>query len=405
RDAGDHLKAALTADPRAIMAQLVKGFFLMLFSTRTATARATAAAEAAAALAGDASERERRHLAALNLWTRGALAEATATWHAILQQHPRDLLAVKLGQYGAFYGGDAEAMRAVTGTALAGYDESVPGYSWVLGSHAFSLEEGGAYDAAEAAGRRAVALDPADIWAAHAVAHVCEMQDRIEDGVRWIAGQEGHWGNTNNFRFHAFWHRSLFLLALGRTADVLALYDREVRAESTDDYLDISNAVSLLWRLEETGVDVGGRWAELAQRSRAHLADHCLVFADLHYLIALVAAGDEDGVEAWRRSSRAHAEASGDDAARVLSEVGLALAEAAIADRRRQWPNVVAALYPVRAAVRAIGGSHAQRDLFDQMLIRAALEAEPALARALLDERLHARAANPWARGHDRSRR
>jgi hypothetical protein len=148
---------------------------------------------------------------------------------------------------------------------------------------------------------------------------------------------------------------------------------------------------------------VGGRWAELAARARAHQDDHCLAFADVHYLMALAAVGDEDGIEAWRRSSRAFAEADSGDTARVMSRVGLALAEAALADRKRDWPRVVAAMAPVRGDIRAIGGSHAQRDLFEEMLIAAALKADPHFAGTLLAERLVRRPGNPWA--HDRSRR
>ena len=72
---------------------------------------------------------------------------------------------------------------------------------------------------------------------------------------------------------------------------MLDLYDREVRPELTDDLLDISNAVALLWRLEQAGVDVGNRWEELADRAQGHLDDHLLVFGDVHYLMALAAAG------------------------------------------------------------------------------------------------------------------
>ena len=100
--------------------------------------------------------------------------------------------------------------------------------------------------------------------------------------------------------------------------------------------------------------------------------------------MALAAVGDEDGIEAWRRSSRAHA-------------------EAALADRKRDWRLVVASMAPVRGDIHAIGGSHAQRDLFEEMLIAAALKADPDFADTLLAERLARRPGNQWA--HDRSRR
>ncbi len=310
RDTGDRLKAALDADGGMVMAHVLRGYFMLLFATRKGMARAAAAAATITA----ANPREARHVAALASWARGDLAAAVAAWDAILALHPRDLVAVKLAQYGRFYLGDAAAMLAGTARAVAAWDERAPGYGYVLGCHAFALEECGRYDDAEAAGRDAVALGPADIWAAHAVAHVFEMQDRPEDGLAWIAATEARWGEVNNFVFHVRWHRCLFLLAQGRGGDTLALYDREVRAESTDEYLDIANAVSLLWRLEQEGIAVGARWQELADRARAHLDDRALAFADLHYLMALAAGGDADGVERWR------AGAGGDDTAgRVMA--------------------------------------------------------------------------------------
>ena len=286
----------------------------------------------------------------------------------------------------------------MTERVLGAWDARLPGYGFVLGCHAFALEECGAYEAAERSGRDAIAIEPADIWAAHAVAHVFEMQDRPADGLAWVAAQEPQWGETNNFRYHLFWHRCLFLLALGRGEEVLARYDSEVRAEPSDDYLDIANAAALLWRLEQEGLGVGERWHELAERARTHTDDHVLVFADLHYLMALAASGDGEAIERWRAASRAHAAGTDDTAARVLTTVGIALGEATLAHRRRDWHGVVETLLPVRADIVRIGGSHAQRDLFAQMLIDAALQHRPELALTLIAERLAARPGNAWGR-------
>jgi tetratricopeptide (TPR) repeat protein len=400
RSSGDHLKQAFAAEPQLLMGQILRGHFMMLFGKRDFVPRAidaAARAEAALAKAG-ATPREQLHLSALRHWTRGRMREAAAALEAVLAEHPRDLLAVRLAQHLYFYMGMSDAMRQSTGRVLPAWDRALPGYGFVLGCHAFGLEETGAYDAAERAGRDAVALNPGDVWAAHAVAHVCEMENRVDDGIRWLNSLDGEWGAVNNFVFHVHWHRCLYLLDLGRHDEVLACYDRNVRAESTDEQLDISNAVALLWRLEQLGVAVGGRWAELAAQSRRHTGDHLLVFPDIHYVMALAAAGDREALDSWQASAHDFAASAPEHEAVVMSEIGLTLAEAAIAHRQGEWDRVVAALLPVRHDIERIGGSHAQRDVFQRLLLDAALKAGRAdVVTLLLRERARRRARDGWA--------
>jgi tetratricopeptide (TPR) repeat protein len=398
-DTGDRLKAAL-AEPSLVMAPLLRGYFLLLLEKRERVSRAldaAAAAESAMAEYG-ATARERRHLTALRLWGRRDLDGATALLNSILTDEPRDFLALKLVQYLLFYAGDWRAMHAAAAMALAAWDQNAPGYGYVLGCSAFGLEECGDYEAAERAGRRAIELCPDDIWAGHAVAHVCEMQDRTEDGLRWLDEASGGWTGANNFAFHVAWHRCLFLLDLGRHDDVLALYDRAVRPESTDDLLDISNAVSLLWRLEQCGVDIGRRWDELAALSAKRSDDHMQVFGDAHYAMALAAVGGDEDFARWRRSSEAYA-AKEETGSSVMRDIGLALGDAILAHRRGDYARATDLLVPLRPGLHRLGGSHAQRDLFVKLLIDAALRAGRAeIARDLLRERLIERPNNRWAK-------
>lgn len=397
-DTGDRLKAAL-ADPALVMAPILRGYFMLLLEKRELVARAEQAANTAAAAMtqAGATPRERLHLEALRAWIGRDGAAAAAILKRILAEYPRDLIALKLVQYLLFYQGDGHDMRDTFAAAIASWDESAPGYGYALGCHAFGIEECGEYEEAERMGRRAVALHRDDIWAAHAVAHCCEMQDRDADGIAWLDEASRGWPNANNFAFHVNWHRCLFLLELRCFDEVLEHYDREVRAESTDDSLDISNAVSLLWRLEQLGIDVGRRWDELAARSAARIDDHMLVFGDVHYAVALAAAGEDRAYDRWHHSSAAFAQ-TGTTAARVMGEVGLALGDAARAHRRGDYGRAVDLLWPVRASIHRIGGSHAQRDFFMKLLIDAAMKAGRVdVARTLLHERLAARPRNAWA--------
>jgi tetratricopeptide (TPR) repeat protein len=400
KSTGDRLKEALGGDPHLVMAHLLRGYFMLLLAKRELVPRARQAAASADAAMGEAgaAPREILHRRALEAWIGRDEPKAIATLETLLADHPYDIVALKVAQYLLFYAGEAMRMRAVIESALARWDKSAPLYGYALGCHAFGLEECGTYDAAEHAGRDAVALNPDDIWAGHAVAHVLEMRDRCEEGTRWIGEHAGPWSEANNFAYHLWWHRCLFLLALRRYDEVLARYDSEVRAEPTDEYLDVTNAVSLLWRLEQAGVDVGARWDELGERARARSDDHMMAFADVHYAMALAASGDAGDAARWLRSSRAYADTTRETQAQVMSEVGIALGEAAFAHRRRDYSRTVDLLLPLRHAIRRIGGSHAQRDVFAQLLIDAAVKAgRREAARDLLAERLAGRPDNPWA--------
>ena len=400
KDTGDRLKETLAADPQLVMGHILRGYFMLLLVKRELVARARQAAEAADAAikALGATRREMLHRQALDAWIARDQTRAIEIFEAILVDHPRDILALKLAQYLLFYVGDGRRMRDTVARAIASWDEALPCYGFAQGCHAFGLEECGDYEAAERAGRRAVELIPEDIWGAHAVAHVFEMQERTAEGLSWIGALAPQWAAANNFAFHVWWHRCLFLMKLRRYDEALARYDSEVRAESTDEHLDITNAVALLWRLEQAGVDVGKRWDELAAHSAARIEDHMTVFGDAHFAMALAAAGGPGDFARWQDSARGYAAGSHETQAAVMAEVGLALGEAARAHRHGDFARALDLLLPVRNAIQHIGGSHAQRDLFVQLVIDSAVKSRRhEVARALLNERLVARPGNAWA--------
>ena len=69
---------------------------------------------------------------------------------------------------------------------LPAWASDLPGYHAVLVMRAFSLEECGEYERAEQAARAALAMNPFDARAHHVMAHVFEMTERADAGVRWM---------------------------------------------------------------------------------------------------------------------------------------------------------------------------------------------------------------------------
>ncbi|HEV7705326.1 MAG TPA: tetratricopeptide repeat protein [Gemmatimonadaceae bacterium] len=400
-DTRDRLASLLDADPSCVMGHVLDGYLHMLSSKRAGFLRAIEAlgrAEAVAASAAGLSKRERLHVGALAAWSRGDMRGAVLKWDAVLDDAPRDIVALKVSQFVLSYLGESARMHETVERVLPAWSAAVPGYGYVLGCHAYALEETGEYTRAEAIGRLATDINPGDIWAAHAVAHVAEMEGRLHDGLAWISSQSGHWSSCNNFTFHLRWHEALLHLDLERNARVLTLYDDVVRRPESDEYLDMANAVSLLWRLEQAEVDVGTRWTQLADHARSHMSDHALVFVDLHYLMAIVAAADANAIGAFMESCERFALVDSGTEASVMADVGLPLARAVMAHRRGAYGDVVELLMPVRGKFRWIGGSHAQRDLFDQLLIDAARRGGHLdVAEELLAERTSKRPRNIWA--------
>ena len=302
---------------------------------------------------------------------------------ARLLARPQAALMVKLSSGLRFVGGDAAGMRATTAMVLPAWDATMPGYSHVLGCHAFGLEEAGVYDQAEAAGREAVARDPDDPWAIHAVAHVLEMTHRPADGLAWTETLRPHWRNGNPFGRHVAWHQALFRLEDGGAEAALDLYDHEIRPDRSEDNRDLANATSLLWRLRQMGVNVGDRWTELGEIAARRREETDLVFATLHRLLALIAVGDRASAEATMRALASAAQTGSEEQSWVAAAIGLPLARALLDSSALPLCRIAASMEPM-------GGSHAQRDVFMRSLIGAcAARGDQAMMGRLLDLRRH----------------
>ena len=408
-DVGADLKGMFGADPDIVMGHTLKGYFYQLFANPTLdgrTGQAIATAEKSALDRG-ANQRELRHISALKAWFEGDLDRAIRIWEDILLEHPLDVVALRLAYHTYFYLGDFANGRDLPARVMHAWHEDVPCYGFVLGVYAFALEEAGDYVTAERIGRRAVELNGGDIWAVHSVCHVLEMQGRHREGVDWVKSTEPGWRECNNFRYHIWWHRTLFHLELDQYDEVLDLYDTEVRAEKSNEYLDICNAASLLWRLEARGIAIGERWDELASFSEERVDDHVLAFVDAHYIMALAGGGHTAAIGQMLENLRGFARANAKTEAGVTRDVGLPLCEALVAYRDGDYARAVDLLLPIRYGLVTLGGSHAQRDVFVETLINATLKSGRfALARSLLSERTALKPKSPssWrllATAHD----
>ena len=202
---------------------------------------------------------------------------------------------------------------------------------------------------------------------------------------------------THNFRYHLYWHRALFHLEMEEFDTVLDLYDQQVSRDlEMDQYLDVCNSASLLWRLEMFGVDVGARWRPVADIALRHIEDRELMFVQLHHHMALLSAGEDDAAARLADHVRQHAGRQYDQA-EAAAKAAVPLVTAMTALRAGDYDAVVEAMWPARYDLALIGGSHAQRDLFEEMLAWSAIRSRHHdLARNLLAERVAVKPHSAW---------
>lgn len=369
------LNRALAADPQLAAAHALKGFANVLLAREELLPEAEQAHRAAVAALqarGGGTPCEQALAEALGEAAQGRFYAAAARLERYLDGAPRTFLPAKVAHALRFMVGDAPGMMAVTARVLGAWSEAAPGYGFLLGCHAFALEELGDFAGAERVGLRAVELEPDDSWGLHAVSHVHEMMGRTSDGIAWLEDHRPVWSACNNFSFHMAWHLALFHLEREDHDKVLAIYDAEVRPTSTDDFRDVANAVSLLWRLEQEGVVVGRRWEELRAIAIKRRGDMTLTFSALHHLLTLLAVGDIGAAQELAGNMATRAACRNGDQATVVDIVGHDLASTLIALAAGGTSR--ARLDRLAVDLQRIGGSHAQRDVFLRTLAAFAAE-------------------------------
>jgi hypothetical protein len=159
------------------------------------------------------------------------------------------------------------------------------------------------------------------------------------------------------------------------------------------------DASAMLWRLHLLGVDVGGRWQELAQAWDAHADGRTYAFNDWHAVMAWLGAGRERDVERLANSWR-DAGGAGTENDRWAVEIGLPLVEGFMAFWRRDYATAIDRLHGARHFAFAFGGSNAQRDIIDWTLTESALRGgDLGLSQALVQERLALKPHSVTGRG------
>lgn len=368
--AEQHIAAALQEAPRFVMAHVLQAYLCICSRDPRHVQSARPILERAAEL--QANLFERQHLAALAAVLNDDYELAKSRLGHLLRVQPRDVLALQVVHALDYLTGDALRMHERAAAVLQAWSGELPGYNAVLAMYAFSLEECGEYRNAERAARAALALNPLDARAHHVMAHVFEMTERADAGVRWMREHAAGWDPNSTVATHCCWHLALFHLTLRRDDRALELYDRRLRAGHSTEIADLIDASALLWRIDLQRADTGQRWAELAAAWSPHIDDGFCSFNDIHAMLAFVGARD------WSNARRlelslARSQSKPTRHGATTRQLGLNACRALIAFGHGDAALAIRLLASLPASAQRLGGSHAQRDVLF-LTLQCALE-------------------------------
>ncbi|XP_047678345.1 tetratricopeptide repeat protein 38 isoform X2 [Tachysurus fulvidraco] len=400
------MAAVQAADPDFVMGHVISTG-LQLVGTGSSVLRDQMLASAVSKtvdLAGcqELTDREKQHVKAIELFAKGALAKACDVWEDILVEHPTDMLALKFSHDGFFYLGEQTQMRDSVARVLPHWKPHMPLYSYLKGLYSFGLLETHFYDQAEKVAKEGLALTREDGWCVHSVAHVHEMKAEIEKGLKFMASTEKDWVVCDMLACHNYWHWALYHIEKGDYEAALKIFDEQVshRCVKSGAMLDTVDACSLLYRLEMEGVSVKERYRELLQVTDPHSEDHTLLFNDLHFLMVSLGCKETGITQRLLESLRELAKNPEENHQHQLaSTIGIPMCQALVEYDEGNYSKTVELLKPLRYCFTKIGGSDAQRDVFNQLLIHAAMKSQDKhhqrFARCLLVERDAVRMNSP----------
>ena len=379
------VEAAVAADGGLVLGHILRAYFSLY---RTSAEGVRAAEEILVPLEdaeGALGEREILHLRAARAWAGGDWEEAAHSLERALLHDSQDLLALKVAQDLYFFLGQTRDLQTVVTRVLRAWPAQKQGWGYVQGLYAFGLEENGDYAQAELFARAALHHNPRDVWASHALAHVFEMESRLDEGVRFLVESAPNW-SSSFFAVHTWWHQALYHLERTEYDAALSLYDGPIRRLRSLEWVNLIDAASLLWRLSLCGVDVRDRSATLADDVGRVIDAPTYIFNDWHAVMAFGLAGRVDLQEHLLSENRRHAVGTN----RAVGAVaGLALLEGFCSFAAGRFNRAIDLLTDVRSCAHAVGGSNAQRDVVDLTLIAAAARAgEHGMARQLVAERV-----------------
>ena len=350
-----------------------------------AVAEAQQSATRARACMAGLSKRERQYVEAIAMFVDGGGSRARPLVHEHLEEFPRDAVLLFLHGFLNARSGRADWQQE----QFAYLTRLAPQYGddwFFLGQYSFAHHAINRFEASRHLAEQSLARNPRCGYAVHSLAHVFYETNAHADGSAFLDGWLASYDRSAPMHCHLAWHWALFELSLGQYARVLELYERAIRPEVARTRTSMYDAASLLWRYQIYGCAQDALpWSTVGDLAARMTAQPGMAFVDANAALALAAAQDEVAFTRLIDGLRA-LDAQGHPTA---GPVVLPLVQGIWAFAQGAYDEAIRWIEPIADQIVRIGGSNAQREVFEDTLLEAYVRAgHYAPAEALLRQRL-----------------
>ena len=370
---GALIDKALALDPDFALAHCAKARSL---ATLGKIGEARRYAERGRDLAARLSERERRHADIVYLALRGESPQALRAVREHAAAYPRDAvpLSFALGVYGLLGFGGFNDFHVQQAELLASVAHAWGEDWWFLAAFGWALVEAGRAEAGIPMLDRALELNPDNANAVHGRVHGYYEEGAAVEGEALIDAWLPNYDRTAVLHGHLSWHQALFALQRGDAERAIAIYRDSVRptASRALPMFTTIDASSFIMRAAIAGHPLDTRECrEVAAFARKHFPEPGVPFVNAHLAMAFASVGDGVALSRLERDVATLL----DDGAQPSGPVVALVCEAIIAYGQGRYEAATERMREAMPDLERLGGSHAQRDVFIDLMISAAIHA------------------------------
>ena len=346
-------------------------------------------------LASKITRRERQQIEAIGYWIDGRGQDSIGLIKVHLSEFPRDRILLRLAH-----------RLYMLGCSGAGSPDFPPEYlallqsveahcmdDWAfLAEYAFAHHETNQLDEAMGLAQRSLDMNPTNAVASHSMTHVHFERGDASSGEDFLGAWLRAFVAPASSYVHLSWHLALFELAQGKYQETLDRYEKDIRPSVVAESMAaLNDSALLMWRLQiYGGTQPTSSWEEVLPLAAPAADLPGAAFRDAHAALAFAGSGDHEAMTKMTSRLREAVE-KGDSFAR---EVVLPLVQGIEAFAQENYIESVRLLEPVFPQLVRVGGSHAQREVFEDTMVEAYIRAERfEKAEDLLKARLKQRAS------------